>query len=332
MSDGGSEDALVVFRERAVEPARPQRVSSLLASLLKTRSERTREAYARDYESFREFVGVDSVDEALIRLVGSPGPLALEIVLAFQGHLAERGLAPATINRRMAAIKAVMKLARDAQITTTQISVEHLDPEADARDVRGPGMKAIREMIAVCDADTSPAGIRDGTILRWLVLIGLRRNELRRLLMRHVVLEGDEGGIYVAQKRKRKLHRIPLSRRVLSTADRWVELRGASRGAFFHSLDRSRAKDRTMLNPTALNRIVRDRAIEAGFEDGCLSDGRSITPHGFRHTAITEVIRKYGLAAAQAFARHADPSTTQRYNDEKHLMALEAQAFMLTEL
>ncbi len=325
------DQALAVFRK-------PQgnlpivRVSTLLAARLKTLSDRTREAYQRDYESFRTFVDAPSVDDALYWLVASPAPVTMEIVLLFQGSLAEQGLAPATINRRISAIRAAMTLARQAQLTRTELSVGQLDPELETRDVRGPGMAAIRRMISICDEDTGASGVRDGTIFRWLILIGLRRNELRQLLMRHVALEGEQTGIRVSQKGKRKLHMILLSEAVLATSTAWVDVRGTSRGAFFCSLDRSRASERSMLNPTALNRIVRRRAIEAGFADAKLPDGRFITPHGFRHTAITQVIRKHGLAAAQAFARHANPSTTERYNDDKQAMATEAHAFMLEEL
>ena len=83
-----------------------------------------------------------------------------------------------------------------------------------------------------------------------------------------------------------------------------------------------------MLNPSGLNQIIRRRAIQAGFPMGKLPDGRSITPHGVRHTAITQVMKRYGSAAAQAFARHANPATTMVYNDEKAVMAVEGQGFV----
>lgn len=332
MADDDQEQALALFREHPLADMPVVRVSTLLAARLKTLSDRTREAYARDYESFRTFVDAPTVDEALIRLVLSPGDIAMTVVLAFQGALLAEGLAPATVNRRISAIRAAMAIARKAQLTNTELSVDQVDPEIETRDVRGPGMEAIRRMIAVCDEGAGASEVRDGTIFRWLILIGLRRNELRQLLMRHVALEGEQTGIRVAQKGKRKLHMIQLSDAILATSSAWLELRGTSRGAFFCSLDRRRVGDRSMLNPTALNRIVRRRAIEAGFADARMPDGRFITPHGFRHTAITQVIRKHGLAAAQAFARHANPATTDRYNDEKHKMALEAHAFMLGEL
>lgn len=328
----GTEQALAIFREQKLDQAPIVRVSALLAARLKTKSDRTREAYRRDYESFRTFVDAPTVDQALIQLVLSPPDVAMTVVIAFQGALSDQGLAPATINRRISAIRAAMTIARQAQLTRTELSVEHLDPELETRDVRGPGLEAIRRMIGACDNDASVVGTRDGTILRWLLLIGLRRNEARLLMMRHVAIEGEQTGIRVAQKGKRKLHLIPLPLTILSTAHAWLESRGTARGAFFCSLDRSRVTERALLNPTAINRIVRRRAVQAGFENATLPDGRPITPHGFRHTAITEVIRKHGLAAAQAFARHADPATTQRYNDEKQQMAMEAHAFMLETL
>lgn len=325
-----SEEALALYHQQGVDVP-TVRVSALLAARLASKSERTRAAYQRDYESFRDFVGASSVDEALIKLVSSPGDVAMTVVLAFQAELSERGMAPATINRRLSALRAAVQIAKEAQLTQVDLKVDLLDPEEEARDVRGPGMEAIRAMVAACDGDDSLVGVRDGALLRWMVMTGLRRNELRELMMRHVALEGQTG-LRVKQKGKRLLHLVPVDPAILHTADRWLELRTDARGAFYCSLDRSRVTARAKLDPSTLNRIVRKRAEQAGFEGGKLPDGRPITPHGFRHTAITQVIKRFGLAAAQAFARHAHPSTTQRYNDEKQAMNLEAQAFMLGEL
>ena len=323
--------ALALFRDqKGTFPT--VRVSALLAARLKSKSEKTRSAYARDYEHFREFVGEPDADIALAKLVTSPGDVALTVVLEFEGWLLDLGLANSTVNRRMSALRGAVQIAKDAQITTMELRVDHLDPEEDARDSRGPGMDVVRHMIAVCDCDLSPVGVRDSLLLRWMILTGLRRNEIRELMMYHVAFEGERQGIRVKQKGKRSLQLVPVTSEILTLADPWLDIRGTARGAFYCSLDRSRASKRAMFHPTALNRILLRRAVDAGFKDGKLPDGRSITPHGFRHTAITRVIRVRGLAAAQAFARHANPATTHRYLDERDQMNLEAQAFMLEEL
>lgn len=332
MSDPRPSKALEVFRKQESPKIPTVRVSALLSARLESKAKKTRAAYARDYECFRAFVGESDVDTALLKLVMSPGDVAMTVVLAFQNDLLEQGLSPATVNRRLSAIRGAVQIAREAQLTSVVLNVDHLDPEEGARDSRGPGMDAIRRVIEVCDQDVSPGGVRDSLMLRWMIMIGLRRNEIRELMMRHVILDGEETGLRVRQKGKRRLHLIRLPPEVMDLAKPWLSVRGTDPGAMFCSLDRSRVTKRARLNPTAINKIVRKRAIAAGFEDAKLPDGRSFKPHGFRHTAITRVIRKHGLAAAQAFARHANPATTQRYHDDKEQLSMAAQSFMFEEV
>ncbi len=322
-------------------------VSDIVARKLAVKSERTREAYMRDLRAFAQFTGCESVDEAVQRLIQSDMASAQDVVLSFQADLLKAGLAPATVNRRISALRSVLKLARGIGATEVRLElVDNLDAEIETRDVRGPGLDVIRQIIGACLADESPRGVRDAAILRWLIATGIRRNELRSILLLDyratptavaAVVGGSARGVppagvvLVAQKRKRKKHPIPLSPELVRATAPWLEIRGDCPGALFHSLDR-RAAPGTMLNISGLNKIMLRRAIEAGFADGKLPDGRSITPHGVRHTAITEVIVKYGSSAAQAFARHANPATTQRYNDAKAVMALSAQAFVINLL
>jgi integrase/recombinase XerC len=52
--------------------------------------------------------------------------------------------------------------------------------------------------------------------------------------------------------------------------------------------------------------------------------GVDITPHGLRHTAITELLEATDsdVRMAQRFARHSNPATTMIYDDNrKHLAA-----------
>lgn len=333
--------ALELFR-RSELPTTAIPVSDLVARALAVRSEKTRQAYHADLLRFAEFTGCASTDEAISRLCATPTAAAQDVVLSYQASLLEQGLAPATINRRISALRSVLKLARGIGATDLTLSlVSNLDPEDATRDTRGPGLEVLREIVTVCDSDGTPRGARDGTIIRWWLGTGLRRNELRSVLMEdfrrtagaQAAVVGGRGRrvapayLLVRQKRKRLKHPIELSAELVAATDPWLRVRGETPGALFCSLDR-KSTTGDMLNPTALNRILQRRAEEAGYPGGLLPDGRKITPHAIRHTAITEVILKFGRSHAQAFARHANPATTERYNDEKAMMALDSQAFV----
>lgn len=306
-------------------------VSGLLAKRLASKSERTREAYDRDLRAFAEFVACE-LDEALQRLVASPPVVAEEIALEFQQHLIEQGYAASTVNRRIAALRSVLKLARAAGLTALRLeAVENLDAEEDARDVRGPGVAVVQQILRCCDADQSTRGVRDARILRWFIATALRRNELRQILLQDLRKTDDGWVAYVRAKGKRvRKHPVAIAQWLVDDLQAWLEVRGRAPGPLFGSLHRAhRGK---MLGPSGLNQILRARAEEAGFPLGALEDQRKITPHALRHTSITEVIRTQGAAAAQAHARHKNAQTTQRYNDEKHQLARAGQDLLHSRL
>jgi integrase/recombinase XerC len=306
-------------------------VSGLLAKRLATKSERTRQAYERDLRAFAEHVGCE-VDDALARLVASPTVIAQDVVLGYQAALADAGLAAATVNRRISALRSVLKIARAAGLTTLRLeAVETMDPEAGARDVRGPGIDTIRRILALCDADATPRGVRDGRILRWFLGTGLRRSELRQMTMADLKRTEDGWVVWVRQKGARKGKRpVAIEEWLVADLQPWLLIRGDKPGPIFGSLHRAFAGK--MLNEQGFNQILRRRATEGGIPLAKLENGRRFTPHAIRHTAITEVIRADGLAAAQAFARHKNPATTQRYNDDKEALARAGQRTIATKL
>ena len=317
-------------------------MSDLLAEYLRKQAAKTQVAYRADLKHFAKFVGVDTANEAMLRLIGSPTGLAMSVVLAYQAHMiapadADRpglGYAPSTVNRRIAALRSVVRLARISGATTLILEIADLDAEEESRDTRGPGLPAIRQMIASCDQDGSPRGLRDGALLRFALFLGLRRNELRMLDLGDMEspADGEEHGrLMVTAKRKRKKVPVIMTVEAAESALHWIASRGRDPGPLFTSMHRG-AGDLARLGETAINQIVIRRAIKAGFVDARLPNGRPITPHGIRHTALTEVVKAHGLVVGQAFGRHSTPAMTQRYNDEKELHLADAQIALVLRL
>jgi hypothetical protein len=96
----------------ASEVTREGSVQGLLAAFLSGRNERTLRAYARDLEDFRAFLEAATIEDAARALLsGGPGGANAQ-VLSYRAHLVERGLTPATVNRRLAAIRSLVRVAR----------------------------------------------------------------------------------------------------------------------------------------------------------------------------------------------------------------------------
>jgi integrase/recombinase XerC len=133
-------------------------------------------------------------------LVASSARQANALALGCKVHLTDRGLAPATIARRPAALRSVAKPARSlGQVTWT---IEIGSPKAEAyRDTRGPGPEGWRGMLAAAKKRaTTPKGKRDLALIRLMHDLGLRRGEVVTLDLADVDL--DAGTVAVVGKGK----------------------------------------------------------------------------------------------------------------------------------
>src|SRR5919202_3659421 len=117
----------------------------LLRAFLSARSRNTARAYSRDLEHFAAWCRVPTPGEAArLLLAGSHGH-ANEVALRYKGSMLEEGLAPATVNRRLAALRSLVKLARVLGQVSWQLEVEGVRSES-YRDTRGPGREGVRRL------------------------------------------------------------------------------------------------------------------------------------------------------------------------------------------
>jgi integrase/recombinase XerC len=84
-----------------------------------------------------------SAAAAVALLVAGPAGQANTLSIGYKAHLSDRGLAPATIARRLAALRSIVKPARTLGHVTWTIDIG--SPRAEAyRDTRGPGLEGWR--------------------------------------------------------------------------------------------------------------------------------------------------------------------------------------------
>jgi integrase/recombinase XerC len=283
--------------------------NELLYTFLTGRSETTLRAYRRDLEDFRRFTRDATISAATERLLRGGRAVSHQLVLNYRARLMERGLQAATINRRIAALRSLVKMARLVGFVTWSLEVSGVRSEP-YRDTRGPGRAAVALLFdAAAEADARRAA-RDQAILHLLYDLGLRRGELVALDVEDVDL--DRSALAVRGKGRSEKSFLTLPAPTVAVLADWLSYRGGIPGPLFTNFDRARKGD-GRLTAGHVYKIVRGLGERVGVR---------AAPHGLRHTAITEACKAaqaagIGLDEVLDFSRHKDVKVLMLYRDRE---------------
>jgi integrase/recombinase XerC len=277
-----------------------------LAAFLSGRKAETVKAYQADLEDFGAFTQASTLDQAAGLLLARGLGEANALVLDYKVRLIERKLTPATINRRLAALRSLVKLARTLGLVSWRLEIQGMKMDG-YRDTRGPGRVGFRDMLHVLDRRKDAKAIRDRAILRCLFDLGLRRAEVLHLDLQD--LDRQAGTLSVLGKGRTQKELLALPFETKAAIEAWLVIRGEGAGPLFHSLDRAK-KGNDRLTGAGLYDMVRKLGAKAGLR---------VWPHGLRHAAITAALDLTGgnVRAVQKFSRHRDVRVIERYDDNR---------------
>ncbi len=269
-------------------------------------SPHTVSAYRRDLDGYVAFLKE--------RGIRSPDAITRDDVSAFVATLWERGLAPSTVERRVAAIKGFHKFLVRESLTENHPTARLPLPKVPAR---------LPDVVSIDDVDRllsqpfpdAPSGLRDRAILETLYGCGLRVSELTGIDLTDLNLA--EGFVRVFGKGGKE--------RVVPVA-----------GMAHHALQAYLAHGRPYLRPknslrtanSALflnmrgGRISRQGVFAIVRAYGARVGLESLHPHTLRHSFATHLLEGGAdLRALQEMLGHADISTTQVYThvDRRHV-------------
>ncbi|NET16603.1 MAG: tyrosine-type recombinase/integrase [Okeania sp. SIO1H6] len=275
------------------------------------RSPNTRRAYSIDMRDFFNFHGVELNQITVQQFLNLSRSQAVQLVLKFRRYLVtERNLKPASVARKVNAIKALAKYAYDVGCCQWKLDVEALRAGRveKYRDTTGVSVTDIQKILLSPDRDTL-IGKRDYAMLQLLWGNGLRRAEVVSLDLEDVEL-GDRS-LWVMGKGKDDKERVSLNRVTITALREWMIPRvkyPSSTDALFISLDNVNRGKR--LTAQSLYNLVSRTAEAVGIS-------KKMSPHRVRHSAITTVLNINGgnIRKAQDFSRHADPKTLIIYDD-----------------
>ncbi|MBK9169582.1 MAG: tyrosine-type recombinase/integrase [Bryobacterales bacterium] len=278
--------------------------TDVVRAFLEGRAGATLRAYRKDLEDFAAFAGA-SVDGAARRLLAHGPGAANGLALAYRSHLVSRGLQAATVNRRLAALRSLVKLARTLGVVAFALDVPNVRAAA-YRDTRGPGVDGYQKLLAAARRTPGPKGLRDVAILRLLFDLALRRQEVVSLDIGHFDRQG--GTLEVMGKGQTQRQRVTLPEPTQRALEAWMAVRGDAGAPLFVNFDRAGRQGR--LTGTGLYLMIRSLGTAAGIK---------ARPHGLRHAGITAALdlTQGNLRAVQRFSRHKDVRILALYDDNR---------------
>ena len=282
----------------------PDKSSALVEAFLSGRNALTIKAYRQDLADFTRFLNAGGIAEAARYVLSLAHGDANALVLGYKTRLVDRGLQAASINRRLSAVRALVRLARVLGVVTWALEIQNVRAES-YRDLRGPGTVALRRVLAALKQREDPKAKRDRAIIRLLHDLGLRRGEVVSLDLEHVDLVVSTLSVLGKGRTQRVSLTLPPETNAALAV--WLAFRGVDPGALFINFDRA-GKGRR-LSGTSVYRLTKKLGL-----------GR---PHGVRHLSITTALDLMNgdVRKVQKFSRHKDLRVVGTYDDSRTDMA-----------
>lgn len=266
-------------------------------------SKNTLRAYRRDLEDWKAFLG-KPLETA-----------TLSDALAYLSHLKERGLRPATINRRLSSLRTIYGILEALEI----VPKNPFDP----RLIKGLKLKTdpplglsreeVRRLLASCN-DGTIRGMRDRAILLLGLVALLRRSEIARLKWGDIREEGPFRVLVIRNAKGGPEQRVFLRQDVYealmaykNALEMTYGIESCPEDPVFRPMHRREGLEKA-LTDRMIDYIVRARAFQALIS-------KKVSAHSLRHTGITLALQAGApLDRVMAHARHKSPKTTLGYH------------------
>lgn len=265
------------------------------------RSAHSIRAYLSDIRQFISWCGGNRERSFELALIDD------EDVQGWRDHLEPKAM-PATVNRKLAALSTFFCWAIEAKLVAS-------DPTANINGVEQQPVapKALSEaaMNKILRKTKESGNLRDHALLELLAETGLRASEAASLTVGELTLGERSGWVTVRMGKGRRRRKVPIHLRARRALIAYLEQEQLSEttartARAAEPLFHNRAGE--PLTPYALWYTVKKYARLAEIE--------RVTPHTFRHTVATRLVRdpETDLVTAATFLGHSRLDTTARYS------------------
>ena len=241
------------------------------------------------------------------------------MVLSYKSQLIERGLAKATVNRRLSAIKALT--AQGRKVGVCNFTLEDVKPEQTKayRDTSGVGKDDFARVLSIPDTlkdavysqRSQTKAVRDYALLRLLWSNALRREEVSLTNVSDFDAQRKTLSI-MGKGQGRERETISLSPKTAIAISEWLDIRGevAPDSPLFIAIDNAHYGQR--LSGGGIYGTVSKICKQAGIT-------KPMSPHRIRHGSITAALDATNgdVRKVRKLSRHKDINTVMVYDDNR---------------
>ncbi len=245
-------------------------------------------AYGSDLEQWRQFLGKNPVNQAQMD--------------AYVMWMDARRYAPATVRRKLSAIRSFLVFCRNEGLTTSSVEEWVAIPKMSQTL---PKILSIHDIALFLDQRFESAfPDRDRAIAELLYACGLRVSECCALLLSQLDIEAS---VVTVWGKRGKQRQVPVGSCAIMAIRRYLD---RERGV----LCRSSHEEKVFLNRAgrglsrqSVFRMLRSHGKKMGLS-------MEVYPHLFRHSFASHLLEKeVNLREVQSWLGHADITTTQLY-------------------
>ena len=293
------------------QPGNATRYSVTMAHpfIVKSLSAETRKAYAA---AIRDF----------FRFVGHAHPLAVtpEHVIAYRDRLITLQRRPRTVVARLAVVRSFFSyLVEAGQLPRNPASAKLVPPPKVPASAAGRALSK-KEVLNILTAPDrrKPEGARDHALMLLMARLSLRLSEVCALKVSSII-SGPTGWVLECKVKGGREERWPLPQDVKDRVDEYLRLDAPRRIALGTGgpdawLFQPHRNHRTLVHAKPLSQRQVQKIVARWADYASVG---KVTPHDFRRTAITEMLKTYPIQEVQMASKHRDVRTLMSYDRDR---------------
>lgn len=258
-------------------------------------SKNTLEAYKRDVQEFLAFEGSRG-------MTNLPEISSTEII-AFLHDLKISGKSAATVNRKLASVRAFFNFLMNSGIVSSNPTVDIKSPKIERKELEYLTLEEVDKLLET--PDETVRGIRDKAILEVLYATGIRASELIDADLEDINIRM---GFITCDGEQSKARIVPLGRPARAALEKYIyEARNA--------LVKDNAEEKALfvnyygsrITRQGLWKVLKEYGEKAGIE-------KKLTPNIMRNSFAVHMLQNGAdLKSLQELMGHEDISATQAY-------------------